>query len=245
MKKLIQMVVATWIMITPLVAFSDDHNELASTVYGQSILLEVQNPTAVVAAMNRFNSSESGKAYPGTVILNEMVAGGETNITHQISVFFPSSAALDASSSNSVGNPDAMAFGMTMQQSATIAGRGLFRMIRGKGNVSTPGAVTYQINLEVTDRAAFIKAFDRLWSSDAFNNFPGGIYFGDTMGNGTDASTHWISFVAPNLETLYAGMDAIQGSSAMAAYSKNANQFRNYSANYVSRTLLRMGGEYR
>ena len=245
MKKLIQMVVATWIMIGPLVAFSDDHNELASTVYGQSITLEVQNPTAVVAAMNRFNSSESGKAYPGTVLLNEMVAGGETNVTHQISVFFPSSAALDASNTNSVGNPDAMAFGMTMQQSASIAGRGLFRMMRGKGNVSTPGAVTYQIQLEVTDRAAFMKAFDRLWTSDAFANFPGGIYFGDTMGNGTNPATHWISFVAPNLETLYAGMDAIQGSAAMAAYSKNANQFRNYSANYVTRTLLRMGGEYR
>jgi hypothetical protein len=245
MKKLIQMVVAAWIMITPLVAFSDDHNELASTVYGQSITLEVQNPTAVVAAMNRFNSSESGKAYPGTVLLNEMVAGGETNVTHQISVFFPSSAALDASNTNSVGNPDAMAFGMTMQQSASIAGRGLFRMMRGKGNVSTPGAVTYQIQLEVTDRAAFMKAFDRLWTSDAFANFPGGIYFGDTMGNGTNPSTHWVSFVAPNLETLYAGMDAIQGSAAMAAYSKNANQFRNYSANYVTRTLLRMGGEYR
>jgi hypothetical protein len=227
MKKLIQMVVATWIMIGPLVAFSDDHNELASTVYGQSITLEVQNPTAVVAAMNRFNSSESGKAYPGTVLLNEMVAGGETNVTHQISVFFPSSAALDASNTNSVGNPDAMAFGMTMQQSASIAGRGLFRMMRGKGNVSTPGAVTYQIQLEVTDRAAFMKAFDRLWTSDAFANFPGGIYFGDTMGNGTNPSTHWVSFVAPNLETLYAGMDAIQGSAAMAAYSKNANQFRN------------------
>ena len=69
--------------------------------------------------------------------------------------------------------------------------------------------------------------------------------FGDTMGNGTNPSTHWVSFVAPNLETLYAGMDAIQGSAAMAAYSKNANQFRNYSANYVTRTLLRMGGEYR
>jgi hypothetical protein len=88
--------------------------------------------------------------------LNEMVAGGETNVTHQISVFFPSSAALDASNTNSVGNPDAMAFGMTMQQSASIAGRGLFRMMRGKGNVSTPGAVTYQIQLEVTDRAAFM-----------------------------------------------------------------------------------------
>ena len=245
MKKLIQMIVATLIMISPLLAFSDDHNELASTVYGQSIMLEVQNPTAVVAAMNRFNSSESGKAYPGTVLLNEMVAGGETNVTHQVSVFFPSSAALDASNASSVGNPDAMAFGMTMQQSATIAGRGLFRMMRGKGNVSTPGAVTYQIQLEVTDRAAFMKAFDRLWSSDAFKNFPGGIYFGDTMGNGTNPTTHWISFVAPNLETLYSGMDAIQDSAAMAAYSKNANQFRNYSANYVSRTLLRMGGEYR
>ena len=245
MKKLIQMVVATWIMITPLVAFSDDHNELASTVYGQSITLEVQNPTAVVAAMNRFNSSESGKAYPGTVLLNEMVAGGETNVTHQISVFFPSSAALDASNTNSVGNPDAMAFGMTMQQSASIAGRGLFRMMRGKGNVSTPGAVTCYEQPGGTDRAAFMKAFDRLWTSDAFANFPGGIYFGDTMGNGTNPSTHWVSFVAPNLETLYAGMDAIQGSAAMAAYSKNANQFRNYSANYVTRTLLRMGGEYR
>lgn len=219
--------------------------ELASTVYGQSLLLEVGNPTAVVAAMRRFDASESGKRFPGTVLLNEMVAGGETNVTHQINVFFPSSAALDASSGNAYGNPDTLAFLMTMQQSAEIAGRGLFRMMRGRGSVSESGAVTYMIELEVTDRGAFMKAFDKLWNSEAFKSFPGGVYFGDTMGNGTNSSTHWVSFVAPDLQTLYAGMDDVNSSAAMATYSKNANKFRNYHANYVSRTLLRMGGEYR
>ena len=245
MKNLLQKLVLTVILATPIGALAADQPELASTVYGQSIMLEVSNPTAVVAAMNRFNASESGKSYPGTVLLNEMVAGGETDITHQINAFFPTSAALDASNANSAGNPDAMAFGMTMQQSAEIVGRGLFRMIRGRGGVSTPGAITYMIQLEVTDRAAFMKAFDKLWNSDAFQSFPGGVYFGDTLGNGTNPSTHWVSFVAPNMETLYSGMDEVQSSSAMAAYSKNADKFRNYSANYVSRTLLRMGGEYR
>lgn len=245
MKNLIRKLALVAVLATPLGVFADVQNELSSTVYGQGLLLEVTNPTAVVAAMNRFNASESGKTFPGTVVLNEMIAGGESNVTHQINVFYPSVEALDAVSSNTTGNSDAMAFTMTMQQSAQIAGRGLIRMMRGRGGVSTPGSVTYLIQLEVTDSAAFMKAFDKLWSSDAVKNFPGGVYFGDTMGNGTNTSTHWVSFVAPDLASLYAGMDDMQSSSAMAAYSKNANSFRNIVGDYVTRTVLRVGGDYR
>ena len=247
MKKITQTVAVLMTLIINGVAVADDHSagELNSTVYGQGLMLKVSNPTAVVAAMTRFDSSESGKNFPGTVLLNEVVAGGESEITHQINVFYASASALDAASGNNTGNADTLAFMLTMQQSAEIAGRGLFRMLRGRGNVSTPGAVTYMIQLEVTDRAAFSKAFDKLWNSKALKSFPGGVYFGDAIGNGTNPSTHWISFVAPNMETLYAGMDEIQSSSAMAAYTKNANSFRNYTANYVSRTLLRQGGGYR
>ena len=89
-----------------------------------------------------------------------------------------------------------------------------------------------------------MEAFDKLWDSKAFKEFPGGVYFGDTMGGGENLTTHFVSFVAPNMEALYQGMDAIRGSSDMAEYTQNANSFRNYTGNYVTRTLMRSVGEY-
>ena len=141
-------------------------------------------------------------------------------------------------------NADYMAAYEAVQGASEVVGRNLTRLLRGRGSVSTPGAVTNIIQLEVTDAAAFMEAFDKLWNSKPFKEFPGGVYFGDLMGGGENLTTHFVSFVAPNMEALYQGMDAIRASSDMAEYTKNDNSFRNVTGNYVTRTLMRSVGEY-
>ena len=227
-------------------AIADDHaREITSTVYGQGIQLKVTDPAAMAAALTKFRNSETGKKYPGTMLLNQMIAGGESEITHQLITFFPSAASMDAGAEMTVpGNADFMAAYETVQSASEVVGRNLSRLLRGRGSVSTPGAVTNLIQLQVTDAAAFMEAFDKLWDSKSFKEFPGGVYFGDAMGGGENLTTHFVSFVAPNMEALYEGMDAIRASSDMAAYTKNANSFRNVTGNYVTRTLMRSVGEY-
>ena len=80
------------------VYITDDHmsQELKSTIFGSSTALMVSNPTAVVAAMSAFRASDSGKNFPGNVLLNPVVADDDTvAATHAISVFYPSAAAMD------------------------------------------------------------------------------------------------------------------------------------------------------
>jgi hypothetical protein len=113
-------------------------------------------------------------------------------------------------------------------------------MQRMGGNPSTeptPGAIQMLIGLEVTDSNAFMKAFDTLWNSKAARSFPGGIFFGTAMGTGENRTTHWISFVAKDMATFTSGMAALQSSSDMATYLKNANSFRNYTSSSVGRQI--------
>ena len=74
---------------------------------------------------------------------------------------------------------------------------------------SEPGNLTVIIGLEFTDRAAFLKAIDKLWNSAAMKDFPGGTYFGDFIADGDATATHWVSFVATVMASLGAGMDAV------------------------------------
>ena len=221
------------------ISMADDHmsQELESTVYGSSTALVVSNPTAVVAAMNAFRASDSGKNFPGNVLLNQVVADGTNAATHAINVFYPSAAAMDMVQS---APPSAAGMQMisTLQASADPTERFVFRMQRGRGLASEPGNLTLIIGLEVTDGAAFLKAFDKLWNSAAMKDFPGGTYFGDFMADGDAPATHWVSFVAKDMASLSAGMDAVQGSKAMAAYLQDANAFRKVTRNTMYRTVL-------
>ena len=91
--------------------------------------------------------------------------------------------------------------------------------------------MTLIVGLEVTDRAAFLKAFDKLWNSAAIKDFPGGTYFGDFIADGDAPATHWVSFFAKVMTSLSAGMDAVWGSKAMAAYLQDANACRKVTRN--------------
>ncbi len=223
-----------------IAAIADDHaaQELQATAYGQAYALEVSNPTGVVTALTRYKASSSSMKFPGNILLNEVVADGESRTTHQINVFFPSASAMDQMAPSSEPNADGLLMFSTMQASAEPVGSFLFTMERGRGALSEPGNLTLLIALQVTDVPAFTKAFDRLWNSEAARDFPGGIYFGSFLANGDDPATHWVSFVAQDMATLTSGMDALQGSSAMAAYLGKAEDFRKVTRTTLARTLL-------
>ncbi len=224
-------------------SYADDHASQqgqAFPVYGMANNFEVSNPAGALAAVRTFMASPAAKAFPGNVIFNEVVADGDMAGTHSLNVFYPSPEAMGQIINSDQPPAEALAFFMSMQASAEPIGSSVFRMLRGHGLSSTSGTLTLIIQLEVTDGASFSKAFDKLWGSDSFQNFPGGVYFGDFMANGDNPSTHWISFVAKDMASLGQGMDEVQGSKDMATYLKDANSFRNYGGRALFRTIQSM-----
>ena len=223
-------------LLVTLMAMSVSAQELEGRIYGRSVEFSVSNPAGVVAAMTQFNASEAGQNFPANVLLNQIIADGESDTSHTVDVFYASAAGMDQAAPQP--SMDGMRFLSAMQASADLNGAAVFTMDRGRGLASEPGTVTQLFSMEVTDAAAFNKALDKLWDSKAMKEFPGGVYQGTFFANGTDSSTHWVSFVAKDMATLTSGMDAFFASPAMGAYLKNASDFRTVTRTRLHRTLL-------
>ena len=223
-------------LLVTLMAMSVSAQELEGRIYGRSVEFSVSNPAGVVAAMTQFNASEAGQNFPANVLLNQIIADGESDTSHTVDVFYASAAGMDQAASQP--SMDGMRFLSAMQASADLNGAAVFTMDRGRGLASEPGTVTQLFSMEVTYAAAFNKALDKLWDSKAMKEFPGGVYQGTFFANGTDSSTHWVSFVAKDMATLTSGMDAFFASPAMGAYLKNASDFRTVTRTRLHRTLL-------
>ena len=131
MLKLVTLSAAT---LFACVSMTDDHmsQELESTVFGSSTALVVNNPAAFVAAMNAFRASDSGKNFPGNILLNQVVADGTNAATHAINVFYPSATAMDMVRSVTPSAAGMQMFS-TLQASTDPTERFNFRMQRGRG----------------------------------------------------------------------------------------------------------------
>ena len=223
-------------ILLSLMGMAASAQEFEGRFYGRSISFDVSNPAGVVTAMRQFNQSETGQNFPGNVLLNETIADGDSGITHTVNIFYSSAGGMD----QTMGRPslDGMRFLSTMRASAETMGSNVFTMDRGRGLASAPGTVTMLYVMEVTDPAAFNKAIDRVWSSKAMKEFPGGAFMGTFLADGTDPATHWSSFVAKDMATLMAGMDAFFASPAKKAYLKDSNDFRKVTRTNLSRAIL-------
>ncbi len=206
-----------------------DHHETGPMAYGQSFGIKTDNPEAVVAAMSQLRGSRSHRNSPSTVSLNVIVAAGDVDATHTIGVFYESAADMDKAREL---NRDSKAYAEFIQ---TMNGLGervfvtLFTTERAnvkEGAVTSKNPVTMVYGLAVTDPAAFMPAFDKLWASDAMKAFPGNSFFGTSVANGDSSVTHWVSFQANDMETLLTGVRATLSSADMAEYLETAGSAR-------------------
>ena len=149
-------------LIAGLSVYADDHGPSMPTVYGQSYSMIVNNPAALLSAMENFRNSRPKDSAPSNVILLQNIANGENPTTHTINIFYQQASDLD--NRTALNSRAGALFGMSMRESAQPHSENLFTMQRMGGNPSTeptPGAIQMLIGLEVTDRSAFMSAFDK------------------------------------------------------------------------------------
>ena len=221
------------------VAMADDHAPAQPTIYGQYYSIVVSDPAAVVEAMTNYRNSATGQKMPSSVSLSQNIANGELAGTHSINVFYPSPEAMDANMRLASGSSDTAEFQKAMQGAANLESENLFTMQISKINqegMENPVGMLFGLN--VTDQAAFMKALNKLFDSNAAAAFPGNMFFGQIIAMGDTEGTHWVSFQSSSLGALLAGVDTFMSSSDFAAYAKNANSFREVTSRMVSRQIL-------
>jgi hypothetical protein len=217
-----------------------DHHETGPIGYAAIYSLKVSDPAAIAAAMTKVRTSKELAASPSGVSLSQVIAGGASGVTHTVGVFYDSLADMDAAQAMNAGSKVIAEVGPVFRSASerlTVDLLALQRRSVKEGAVTAENPVNFVYQLSVTDQAAFMTAFDNIWDS-VTKSFPGNVFFGTSLVNGTSKATHFVTFVANDMETLIGGVQAMQSSPEMADYMANAASFRTVEAEIVGMRML-------
>ena len=233
MKNLITMICTTMLLVILPGTYADDHTNSGPLFYGQSIGIVATDAPAVLAAMDKWRNSATGKNAPNTVVLLQNIVNGDYQSTHGINIFYANGAAMDAAAELYAGSKDWSAFQNAFQSLVETQWENTYAIMRAKANAgdvssSTPVSIVY--GFTVTDPAGFMSAFDKMWNSEVIQNFPGGVYFGQNIAAGTVPGTHFVTFVADTRGKLTEAIMAMQNSNDMAAYMQAVGSSRKVEA---------------
>lgn len=193
-------------------------SQTSSAQVFQTYDLVVSNPAGVVAAMNKFVESPVGQQSTASVYLNQYIANGAYQATHQILVVYPSPQEMDANLARNAGAPEWAEFMSEMNQVSQIESEGVGQILAVGGDLSSPlltepnrSSIYYQ--LSVSDPAAYASA----WSDFTEANADRGIvsYLSSITAFGSHPATHVVAnqFTSPgeavaNPPQSYSGWDA-------------------------------------
>jgi hypothetical protein len=106
-----------------------------------SYAFSVSDPPALLAALDKFMASETGKKFPGQAHLAGVVASGISSVTHTINVGYASEAEMETWADPLVGNADWAAYLKASRQSAELLGATMIRDLKSWGSVSLADVV--------------------------------------------------------------------------------------------------------
>jgi len=168
--------------------------------------------------MNKFVESPVGQQSTAAVYLNQYIANGAYQATHQILVVYPSPQEMDANLARNAAAPEWAEFMSEMNQVSQIESEGVGQILAVGGDLSSPlltdpnrSSIYYQ--LSVSDPAAYASA----WSDFTEANADRGIvsYLSSITAFGSHPATHVVAnqFTSPgeavaNPPQSYSGWDA-------------------------------------
>lgn len=214
----------------------------APLFYGQSYGFIVSDPARFVAAMDEYRASEAGQKSPAMPVLVQNMVNGDYSSTHQVSVFYPSTEAMDQSLALNASSPDWRKFQDEVRESAQTEWENVYAIQMAKVNkdpTTLDNAVSIVYSMTVTDAAAYVEAFQTLLASDEVKAFPGNIYLGQNIASGNVPGTHFVTFVAESSGELIEHVMNIQSSPAMSAYGKAVADFRTVESTNMFREVKR------
>ena len=229
MKKFLAICLTALMSTGTMTAIADNHANSGPLFYGQSIGFVTSDAPAVLAAMDKWRSTKTGQAAPNTVVLLQNIVNGDYRSTHSVNIFYRNGAAMDASEKLLRGNKGWAEFQRTLGSLVEFEWENTYAILRAKvneGDVSNTNPVSIVYGITVTDSAAFMLAFNKLWNSAAIQEFPGAVYLGESIAAGTMPGTHFVTFVADSRGKLTEAMMAMKSSKEMASYMEIASGAR-------------------
>ncbi|MDB2449564.1 hypothetical protein N9W97_02285 [Pseudomonadales bacterium] len=214
----------------------------APLFYGQGYGFVVSDPAAFVSAMDKYRASEAGQQSPAMPVLVQNMVNGDYTSTHQVSVFYPSTDAIDQSFAINARSKDWAVFQKSIRRIATPEWENMFAILMAKvkkdpSKMTNPVSIVY--SMTVKDPAEYVAAFGKLLESNEIKAFPGNIYLGQSIASGNVKGTHFVTFVAESTGALVSSVMAVQTSAAMADYLSAVGDIRTLEATNMFREVKR------
>ena len=196
----------------------------------------------MLKAMDEYRASETGEKTPNKVVLSQNIVNGYYTSTHQVNVFYPSTAAMDQSLTLNMASTDWANFLRKLRRASVNEWENMYTIMRAKvqkaaTTMQNPISLIY--TMTVKNPADFMPAFDTLWNSEAIGKFQGNVYLGRNLASGNVKGTHFVTFVAGNNAALIDGVMAMQTSDTMKSYVNAVSETRNLEATNISIELKR------
>jgi hypothetical protein len=162
----------------------------------------VSDPAGVVAALDKYQASQTGQQGSATVVLSQYLANGESLATHQILVIYPTNQDMDLDLKRNATSDDWAEFLTDMQSAASVEAEGIGQILAMVGNPNDPVAtamgrtnVSYQLSVE--DPATYASA----WSDFANDNLQEGSvsYLSSVLAYGAHPGTHVVANIYRSL----------------------------------------------
>ena len=130
----------------------------------QSYDLIVSDPAAVVAAMDKYQSSPTGQANTATVILYQYVAAGDNMATHAVNVVHSSPEEMDANLARNQASQDQATFLAEISPIAEVTSRWMGQILLSGGdpnNITSANPASIAYFISVSDPVAYAQAFTK------------------------------------------------------------------------------------
>ena len=136
---------------------------IAQPFLGMEYDFLVTNPAGVVAALDKYMASPTGRNNLGYPILNQYVVNGENPATHNIVTIFSSLEDMDKSNRANAGSQDWTTFLTEIAAVASSAGELLYLApdvtVGDRSIISSPNYVSQWLMMKVTDSEKYVDAW--------------------------------------------------------------------------------------
>lgn len=224
MKRIMFLLFSAALLTGTAATFADNHGPTGPQV-GIVYSLDVSDPGAFAASMQKYWNSETGKKNPGYAVLRQVVAGGENPATHTVAVVFGSYAEMDSATALNATSPDAAVFATEVSKSASIVSSTMFEstgIVIGEDEPPQgPGTVTMYYQMAVSNPAAYVAALQEMGNSIDPNGTVSALY--SIPADGDSGITHVTTISGKSMDELMTGLRGIQATNEFQSFSSFVN----------------------
>ena len=235
MKKLINSLASLALALGATLAVADNHAAPSSPV-GMVYGMNVSDPQAFASAMGKYWSSPTGKKIPGVAILRQVVAAGESPISHMVSVLHPSYDAMDAAFAINATSDDWATLLAELNGVSELISSSMFE---GTGLGSTanqigagPGVANLYVLISVSNPAKYAEAWQKMITSTDLGET-------DTVlismsAGGLGSTTHVAAVSGKSVGAVMTQMNANRSEQTFQTFLQEVGEIRTIEQNIVT-----------